>query len=112
VLRLTVGRNSVPMTLNHFGEFLVGFEALPLQARAPVLEEAPRPALALVVPELTEGFPEQVRCVQAPVGRQHLLERLPTFQREVLAAREQRVLLALDVGSILAAESPVFGLAN
>ena len=33
------------------------------------------------------------------------------FQREVLATRKQRVLLALDVASILAAESAVLGLA-
>ena len=46
----------------------MGLEALPLQARAPVLEEAPRPALALVVPELTEGLLEQVGRVQLRIS--------------------------------------------
>src|SRR5450759_3334546 len=112
VLWFAVGGDSVPMPIDHLGEFLVGFEALPLQARPPVLEESPRPALALVVPELTEGLPEQVRRIQALVRRQHLLERLAAFEREVLATREQRVLLALDVASLLAAESAVLGLAH
>ena len=112
VLGFAVGGDSVPMSIDHLGEFLVGFEALPLQTRPPVLEEAPRPALALVVPELTEGLPEQVRRVQALVRHQHLLERLAAFEREVLATRKQRVLLALDVASILATESAVLGLAH
>src|ERR1019366_6750429 len=56
VLRLAVGGDAVPMTVDHLGELLVGFEPLPFQAGAPVLEEAPRPSLALVVPELSEGF--------------------------------------------------------
>src|SRR5450756_1646870 len=112
VLWFAVGGDSVPMPIDHLGEFLVGFEALPLQTRPPVLEESPRPALALVVPELTERLPEQVRRIQALVHRQHLLERLAAFQCEVLATREQRVLLALDVAAILAAESAVLGLAH
>ena len=82
------------------------------KTRPPVLEESPRPALAFVVPELTEGLPEQVRRVQALVGCEHLLERLAAFEREVLATRKQRVLLALDVASIPATESAVLGLAH
>src|ERR1700757_3268272 len=50
VLRPTVGRDAVPMTVNHLGEFLVRFEPLPLEADPPVLEEAPRPALAFIAP--------------------------------------------------------------
>jgi hypothetical protein len=36
------------MTSDHLGEFFVGFEPLPLEARAPVLEETPRAAFAFV----------------------------------------------------------------
>src|SRR6266581_577578 len=107
VLWFAVGGDSVPMSIDHLGEFLVGFESLPLQACAPVLEESPRPAFAFVVPELTKGLPEQVRHIQPLVRRQHLLERPPSRQREVRAMREQRVLLALDVAAIPAAESAV-----
>jgi hypothetical protein len=38
------------MALDHRGELLIGLEPLPFERGAPVLEEAPRPALALVVP--------------------------------------------------------------
>src|SRR3990170_8670506 len=100
------------MPIDHLSKFLVGFEALPLQPLSPVLEESPSPALALVVPELTEGLPEQIRRIQAFVRRQQRLERLAALQREVLAMRKQRVLLALDVAAILATESAVLGLAH
>ena len=79
VLGLAVGSDSIPMPIDHLSEFLVGFEALPLQARTPVLEEAACPPLALVVPELTEGLPEQIRRIQAFVCRQQRLERLPAL---------------------------------
>src|SRR6266700_8236025 len=46
VLGPAVGRNAVPMTVDHRGELLVRCEPLPLEARPPVLEEAPCPALA------------------------------------------------------------------
>src|SRR5450755_2953748 len=112
VLWPAVGGDPVPMSFDHRGEFLIRLESLPLQTRSPVLEESPCPALAFVVPELTEGLPEEVRGVQALVGRQDLLERLAALERKVLATRKQRVLLALDVASILAAESAVLGLAH
>ena len=96
------------MTIDHLSEFLVGFESLPLQARAPVFEETARPTFTLIVPELAERFLEQVGRVQALVGRQQGFERLFALQGEVLATREQRVLLAFDVAAVLAAESRVF----
>jgi hypothetical protein len=51
------------MTIDHFGEFRFRFQTLPLQTRAPVLEEAPRPTFALVVPEWAERFLKQVGAV-------------------------------------------------
>src|SRR5215472_13030787 len=45
VLWLAIGRDAVPVTFDHGGELLVRFQPLPLQARPPVLEEAPCPAL-------------------------------------------------------------------
>jgi hypothetical protein len=70
VLWLAVGGDSIPMSSNHLSELLVGFQALPLEGRAPVLEEAPCPALTLVVPELAEG----------------LLERYAVFRRLLAAS--------------------------
>ena len=78
------------MSINHFGEFLKRFESLPLQARTPVLEEASRPALALVVPELAEGLLEQIGGVQALVGREQRLEGLLAFQCKCRSKREPR----------------------
>src|ERR1700686_3836743 len=43
VFRFAVGGDAVPVAINHFGEALVGFKALPFQAAPPVLEETPRP---------------------------------------------------------------------
>jgi len=65
VLRLAVGTDPVPMTVDHLCELLVRFEPLPLERVAPVLEEAASPALGLVVPELDEGLHEQVGSIEA-----------------------------------------------
>src|SRR3974390_831682 len=56
VLWLAVGRDAFPVTADHGGELLVRLEPLPLQARAPVLEEAPCPALALLAPQLAQAL--------------------------------------------------------
>src|SRR5712692_11903299 len=40
VLRAAVGRDPLPVPLNHRRELLVGAQALPLERRPPVLEEA------------------------------------------------------------------------
>src|SRR5262245_33072333 len=94
VLEPTVGGYAVPMALDHGRELLIRFEPLPLQARAPVLKEAPCPALALVAPQLTEALLEHIGRVEPLVGRQQCLQRLLAVEREVLLARQQGVLLA------------------
>jgi hypothetical protein len=65
---LAVSRDPVPMTVNHAGKFLLGLQTLPFERLLPVLKEAPRPRLALAVPQLTEGFLEQTGDVQTLVG--------------------------------------------
>ena len=71
-----------PTTNDLLGEPLVGRESLPLQARTLALEEAPRPALALVVPELAEGLLEKVRRVQPLVRCQQDLQALAALAGE------------------------------
>src|SRR5438552_19124434 len=95
------------MTINHCGELFVGLESLPLERRSPVLEEAPRPALPLVIPELPEGFLEQVSGVQSLVGSEQPPERGATLQAQTLPVGEQRVLLSLDKTALLAAQPRV-----
>lgn len=97
------------MTRDHLGEFLIGLEPLPLEAGAPVVEEAPGPAFAFVTPQLAERLLEQVGRVETLVGGEQLLQRTPAIQGEVLAIRQQGVLLSLDVPSILATEPGVLG---
>jgi hypothetical protein len=54
--------------LDHGGEVLVRGEALPLQLRAPVVEELPRPGLTVVVPQLTEGLFGLANCSSSTTG--------------------------------------------
>ena len=72
------------------------FESLPLERGTPVLEEPARPALAVVAPQLPERLLEQVRRVQALVRGQEELQALLACERQVLAMRQERVLLPLD----------------
>src|ERR1700680_3610384 len=52
VFRFAVCGDAVPMTVDHVGELLIGLQPLPLERGAPVLEEAPRPPLTLIAPQL------------------------------------------------------------
>src|SRR5882724_4532231 len=112
VLGLAIGSDSVPMTVDHLSELLVGTQPLPFEGGAPVLEEAPCPALAPVAPELVEGFLEQVSGVQALVGGKQRLQCLAAFQGEILPVREQRVLLSFDEAALCSRETRVFALAH
>src|SRR5216683_4021145 len=76
VLRPTVRGNAIPMTIDHRREFLIRLEPLPLEARAPVLEEAPCPSLAFVAPQLAEALLENIGRVEPLVGRQQRPQRL------------------------------------
>src|SRR5229473_1759380 len=112
VLRAAVGRDPLPVPLNHRRELLVGPEALPLERCPPVLEEAARPALAAVVPELGERFLEQVRGVQPLVGGQQRRERPAAAEGQILAVRQQGVLLALDESALPPGHARVLALAD
>src|SRR5271157_597899 len=112
VLRLAIGGYSIPVTLDHIGELLVGLEPLPLERCAPILKEAPCPTLVLVAPQLTERFLEEVSGVQSLVGPQQELERLAPFQREVLLARQQGIFLALDVAALFPRQPRILLLAH
>ena len=87
VFGFAVGGNAVPVPLDQGGELFVGFQPLPLQLRAPVLEELPRPGLAVVIPQLGEGLLEQIGGVQPLVGGQQELEVLAGWAFEILRMR-------------------------
>src|SRR3990167_4512985 len=60
IVGLAVRNDAVPMAFDHVGELLKGFQPLPLETGAPVLEELSGPGLARVVPQLPERFLKQV----------------------------------------------------
>src|SRR5262245_30229580 len=100
------------MTIDHGSELLIRFEPLPHEALAPVIEEAPRPALALVAPQLPEALLEDIGRVEPLVGREQRLQCLRAVEGEVLLARQQGVFLPLDVAPIAARKPAIFALAN
>src|ERR1700730_6910543 len=112
VLPPAVGRAAVPLLIAHLGEFLIRREPLPLEACAPVLEEAPRPAFTFIAPQLDEALLENIGRVEPFVGRQQYLQRLLAVEREILSAREQRVFLALDVAPLAILAPGILALAN
>jgi len=83
VLLVAVGFDAVPVVFDHPGELVEGFQPLPAESVPPLIEEAPRPPWGLVVPQLVERFLEQVGFVQALVGLEQQLERLPPLGLEI-----------------------------
>src|SRR5437660_1350245 len=77
-----------------------------------LLEEAARPALAAVVPELAERLFEEVGRVQPLVGGQQGLERPPAIERQILPVGQQRVLLPFDEPPLAARHAGVLALAD
>jgi hypothetical protein len=113
LVRGLAGRSdSVPMALNQLGELFVGLQPLPFEGSAPVLEDAPCPALALGAPELAAGLREQGGRVHALGGGQQGLQCLAAFQGEIFTAREQRGLLPLAEAAVFAREPPICALAH
>src|ERR1700720_499574 len=112
VLKPAVGCDPIPMTIDHLGELLIRLKPLPLEAGAPILEEASRPALALVAPQLSETLLEDIGGVEPLVGRKQRLQGLLAIEREILLARQQCVFLALDVAPTAPRKAPIFALAN
>ena len=100
VLRIAVRHDAVPVPFDHLGEDFAGFEPLPLQRLAPAFEELPCPGRGAEVPQLSKLLLQQVSRIQSLVRRQELLQRLAAFQTEVLAVRQQGVLLPFDVATI------------
>ena len=94
VLGLAIGSDPLPMALDHRGKAFERLEPLPIERRAPVLEESPGPGFVVVAPELTEGLLEQVGCVQALVGGGKKLETLLPLERQILPVGEEGILLA------------------
>src|SRR6266545_8220196 len=100
VLRAAVGRDPLPVPLNHRRELFVGTQALPLERRPPVLEEAARPAFAAVVPELPERFLEQIGGVQPLVGGEQRRQGPAAAEGQVLSVGPQALQKKIDESAL------------
>lgn len=83
----------MPMGFNQLRELLVGFQPLPFEAVLPSFKEGTRAAFGTVVPELPEGFLEDIGGIQAPVGLKQLLQGPAAIQTQVFTPGKQRVAL-------------------
>ncbi len=79
------------MGFNQLGKLPIRLQSLPFQAVFPALEKGTRAAFATVVPQLSEGFLEDVGGVQTPVGLEQFLQRSLPVQTQVLSDRESKV---------------------
>ena len=70
ILRLAISGDPLPVVFYHLGELFIGPQPLPFECIAPVLKEFPGPGLAGVVPELTEGFLQNIGRIEALVRRE------------------------------------------
>src|SRR5437763_9517111 len=80
---LAVSSDAVPMQVNHAGKFLVGLQTPPFKRLPPVFKETPCPSLALVGPQLTKRFLEQIGCVQTLVCLKQLGQRTSAIECEI-----------------------------
>ena len=79
MLWMTIGGNAIPMGFNQLGKPSIRLQSLPFQAVLPSFKEGAGTALGSVIPELAEGFLEEVGGVQTPVGLEQFFSgaRLP-----------------------------------
>jgi hypothetical protein len=112
VVGTAIGGDAVPVTIDHRSELLVGLKPLPFKCRLPVLEKTSRPSLTPAVPQLPEGFLEEVGDVEPVVGLQQFVKGTAALQREIVAVRQQTILLALDDASILAAQPGILAFSH
>lgn len=88
------------MTINPLGEFFVKFQAAPLDAVTPILEETPCPALMRAGPKLAEALLEQTGRMQPLARRKQDFQRASAIQVQALPVRQQVEFLPLDVAPL------------
>src|SRR5262249_4986216 len=102
-LLVAVVQEPVQMPGEQPAELLEGRQPLPAQGAEPGGQEAPRPALVGVAPQLAELVSEEVGLGQPPVEGEELAEGLAVLAVQVGPAPEQQPALAADQGVRLAA---------
>ena len=90
-----------PPRTGWFMALIPGMAMTPLIIEAALNGKFPRPALPVVIPS-----------IEALVGGKQRLQGTLALQREILAVRQRRVLLPLDVAAVTAREAVIFALAN
>jgi len=111
-LLVAESEDPVEMTLDHFHEVPVRFEATPLELVLPILPEPQSAALVGVIPQLAEGFLKQVGLGKLRAGSQDGVQGFSRLTPNPGTARQQYELLARE-GLLEAAQSPAqLGLAD
>ena len=93
------------MGFNQLGKLPIRLHSLPFQAVFPAFEKGARATFGTVVPELSEGFLEDIGRVQTPISLEQFFQGASSIQTQILAPGEQRITLALDVTPVLATET-------
>lgn len=105
---MTVTDDTLPMTLDQFGELLVRLQTAPLELCLPIIEELPSPGGILVIPKLPERFFEHVGFAQAFIGFEQERQRASSVQIEIGFMRQKCIALPFDEALILAGDPCVF----
>ncbi len=84
VVWMAIRSNTFPMGFNHVSELPIRLQPLPLQRVFPALEEGTSTPFGAVVPELSEGFLENVGRIQAAVDLEQFLQGPSPVQVQVL----------------------------
>ncbi len=108
VLLMAIRLDAVPVAGHHRGELVERIQPLPPQRVTPLVEESPCPSGAVVVPQLSKGFLEEVGLVQPLVGFEQPLEGCPALGLEVSPVRQQCVPLPLDEPPVRARQAGIF----
>ena len=84
------------MTLNQTDELAVGLEPTPFELCLPFLPEPQGAAPVGVVPEVAEGFFEQIGLLKSRAGREDGIEGLPSLASHTCPTLQQQKLLARE----------------
>src|SRR6266576_2419228 len=107
IILVAIRLDAVPVAGNHRCKPLEWLQSLPAQRLPPLLEETPRPARRAVIPQLAEGFLEEVSRVQPLVRLEQQSEGRPSVRFQVPPMSQQRVPLPLDEAPVLPSQAAI-----
>ena len=112
VVDVAIADDSVPVSFDHAGECLVGFQPLPAERTLPSFVKSFGIDGGVVAPELSELFFEQVGFIESSVGLEEQFQGRTSIAIEVLFVRQQSIFLTFNITSGIALEAFVLALAD